>query len=299
MRRGVPTITANTLAFLIGRAWSEIRRNGLLTLASVANITVSLCVLGALFLAAVNLEHMANREAEKALLTVELSDDADHTQVEVDIYHDLRVDDVALITKEESLRAIFERYVPNAKAMDLVEDNPLPDTMRVRPVDPDDIPALAETLGPIEGIDRVRYGKEIITKLNVVSRSVKIAGVVLLTLMAFGMTLIVNATIRLTVYARRHEIRIMQLVGATNRFIKIPFVCEGIFHGLMGGIVAAGLVLGGYLQTVAYVDQHLAFIELLYGTKLIVLFGLGMVVGGVVVGGTGSAMSLRKYLRLT
>ncbi len=283
----------------MGRAWSAIRRNGLLTLASVANITVSLCVLGGMFLAAVNLEHMAQREADKALLTVELKDDADHTAVEVAIYQDLRVDDVALITAQENLQATLGRYVQDAKAIDLIETNPLPATMRVKPVDSHDIPALADTLGTIEGVERVRYGKEIIEKLNVVARSVKLSAIILLLLMAFGMTLIVNATIRLTVYARRREIRIMQLVGATNSFIKVPFICEGIFHGLLGGLLSAGLILGAYLRVVSYVDEHLAFIQLLYGAKLLVFFGVGLVIAGVVVGGTGSALSLRKYLRLT
>jgi cell division transport system permease protein len=112
------------------------------------------------------------------------------------------------------------------------------------------------------------------------------------------MMLIVNATIRLTVYARRREIRIMQLVGATNTFIRIPFICEGLFHGLLGGILSAGVVLLGYLEVVRYVDMHLAFIDMLYSTRFLVLFGLGMVALGALVGATGSAMSLRRYLRL-
>jgi cell division transport system permease protein len=110
--------------------------------------------------------------------------------------------------------------------------------------------------------------------------------------------LIVNATIRLTVYARRREIRIMQLVGATNGFIRMPFICEGLFHGLLGGIFAAAVCLLAYLEIVRYVDMHLSFIDLLYGTRLLVAFGLAMVAVGALVGGTGSAVSLRRYLRL-
>ena len=292
------TITASTVAFLIGQAWSAIRRNGLLTLASVSNIAVSLGILGGMFLAALNLEHVARREAEKAVVTVELEESAEDADVEVRIWQDPRVKEVDYVPKEEALKALFARYVDKPEALELLEGNPLPDAYRVRPVEPGDIDPLAASLGQLEGVAKVRYGKQVVEKILMLARSIQISGAALLVLMAFGMVLIVNATIRLTVYARRREIRIMQLVGATNSFIKLPFVCEGLFHGVAGGVLAAGLVLLGYVQVVGYVDRHLAFLELYYGTGFLVLFGLGMVALGALVGATGSATSLRKYLRL-
>ncbi|MGQ9731966.1 MAG: permease-like cell division protein FtsX [Candidatus Zipacnadales bacterium] len=294
---GGPTITPNTLSFLLGQAWSAIRRNGLLTLASVSNITVSLAILGGMFLAAVNLERMARKEAEKAVITVELTEEANDSEVEAAIWS-LSVEETDYITKEENLRRIFERYVPNPQAMKLLGRNPLPDTIRVRPVSPQEIDELAAAIEKLDGVARVRYGKQVVDKILVLARTVQVAGAVLLVLMAFGMILIVNATIRLTIYARRREIRIMQLVGATNTFIQIPFICEGLFHGLLGGLLAGAIVLLGYLKAIGYVDEHLQFIDLLYGTKLLVLFVGGMVIVGALVGATGSAISLRQYLRL-
>jgi len=294
----VPTITPNTIGFLLNQAWAAIRRNGLLTLASVSNITVSLAILGGMFLAAVNLQYLANLEAEKAVITVELKDSADDSQVEVAVWQDPRVDDVEYVSKEDNLRRIFERYVPNPQAVTLLGANPLPDTLRVRPASPRDIKAVAGVIEKLDGVAKVRYGQQVVEKILLLARSVQISGAVLLVLMAFGMLLIVNATIRLTIYARRREIRIMQLVGATNSFIRMPFICEGLFHGLMGGILAAGVVLLVYLEVIRFVDAHLAFIDLLYSTKIVVLFGLGMIAAGIAVGGTGSALSLRRYLQL-
>ena len=275
-----------------------IRRNGLLTVASIANIAVSLSVLGGLFLVALNLQRMARLEAEKAVVTVELKDDAEDAEVEAQVWQDPRVSETEYVTAEENLRKLFERYVPNPEALQYLDKNPLPDSIRVRPSSPQGIDELATGLEKIDGVERVRYGKEVVSKILVLARSIQISGTVLLVLMAFAMVLIVNTTIRLTIYARRREIRIMQLVGATNRFIKIPFVCEGLFHGLMGGILAASVVLLVYLEALRYVDTNLAFVQLLYSTRLLVLYGLGTVAVGILVGGTGSALSLRRYLRL-
>jgi cell division transport system permease protein len=298
MPQGGPTIAPNTIAFLLGQAWSGIRRNGLLTVASIANIAVSLSILGGLFLAAMNLERMARLEAEKAVITVELRDDAEDADVEAQIWQDPRVGETQYITAEENLRKIFERYVPNPEALQYLDKNPLPDSVRVRPASPGEIDDLAAQIEKIDGVEQARYGKEVVSKILMLARAIQISGAVLLVLMAFAMVLIVNTTIRLTIYARRREIRIMQLVGATNAFIKMPFICEGLFHGLMGGILAAAVVLLVYLEALGYVDANLGFIHLLYSTKLLVLFGLGTVLVGVVVGGTGSALSLRRYLRL-
>lgn len=267
-------------------------------MASVANIAVSLSILGGLFLTAMNLQRMARLEAEKAVITVELKEDAEDADVEAEIWQNPRVKDTAYITAEDSLKKLFQRYVPNPEALQYLDKNPLPDSIRVRPTSASEIDELAAAIERIDGVERVRYGKEVVSKILVLARAIQASGAVLLVLMAFAMVLIVNTTIRLTIYARRREIRIMQLVGATNSFIKVPFICEGLFHGLMGGVVAASVVLLVYLEVLRYVDANLDFIQLLYGTGLLVAFGLGTVLAGVLVGGTGSALSLRSYLRL-
>jgi cell division transport system permease protein len=297
MTRGVPTITPNTIAFLLGQAWSAIRRNGLLTLASVANIAVSLAVLGGMFLVSLNLQHMARAEARKAVITVDLKPGAKSADVEASIWKDPRVKDTQPVSAEESLRAIFAHYVPNPKAIAYMDKNPLPDSIRVQPALPEQIDAVAADLAKLPGVAKVRYGKEVVTKILMLARTIRASGLALLALMGFAMVLIVNTTIRLTIYARRREIRIMQLVGATNGFIRIPFLCEGLFHGLAGGIFAASLCLLGYLEILRYVDTNLAFIQLLYSPKLLVSFALAMVLAGVLAGGTGSVLSLKRYLR--
>ena len=115
--------------------------------------------------------------------------------------------------------------------------------------------------------------------------------------MGFGTLLIVSTTIRLTIYARRREIRIMQLVGATNWFIRLPFVIEGAFHGVVGGIFSTVLVLLSYAYVNAYIGQNLDFINLVYGTRFMVLFGLGTMLCGILFGAGGSYLGVHKYLR--
>ena len=267
-------------------------------MASVANIAVSLSVLGGVFLVALNLQHMARAEAEKAVITAELKSGTKSAEVEARIWKDPRVKDTQPISAEQSLKGIFARYVPNPKAIAYMDRNPLPDSIRVKPADPRQIDAIAADIQRIPGVAKVRYGKEVISKILMLAHTLQLSGTGLLVLMGFAMVLIVNTTIRLTIYARRREIRIMQLVGATNSFIKMPFVCEGLFHGLLGGVLAASIVLLAYLEVLRYVDANLAFIELLYSTRLLTLYALVTVAAGVLVGGTGSALSLRQYLRL-
>ena len=176
-------------------------------------------------------------------------------------------------------------------------ENPLPNAIIVTPGDPQDMAAIAEAARNLEGVAKVKYKEQITDKLLTLARGIKIAGVVSGLLMAAATLLIVSTTIRLTIYARRREIRIMQLVGATNWFIRLPFILEGGFHGVMGGAVSAVMVLAAYSWTNAYVDRHLGFLELVYDTRFAVLFGLGTLLCGVLFGVFGSLIGLSRYLR--
>jgi cell division transport system permease protein len=157
--------------------------------------------------------------------------------------------------------------------------------------------ALATAAGNIEGVAEVRYRQQITGKLLTLARGIKIAGVAAAILMGAATLLIVSTTIRLTIYARRREIRIMQLVGATNSFIRLPFILEGAFHGVAGGALSTVLVLASYAWVHSYVSQHLGFLELIYSTQFAVLFGLGTLIIGIAFGVLGSVIGLHSYLR--
>ena len=287
----------NTIEFLLQQSWEGIVRNGLVSLAAVSNIAVALVVLGAIVLTGLNLEYMASLQAEAAVITVDLVDRADAAEVEAALLRDLRVKKTRFVSKEEALREVAEQNQMDPVALTLIE-NPLPDSIRVYTVDPQDIPAVAAQAEKIAGVAEVRYGEQVTEKLLTLARGTKISGLVIGLIMGAATLLIISTTIRLTIYARRHEIRIMQLVGATNWFIRLPFMLEGILQGLAGAVIGIAVLLQAYSYAQGYIDKKLEFISLVYTPPALFLFAFGLLVTGVAFGAVGSAISLHRYLRV-
>ena len=298
----------NTIEFLLRQSWEGIVRNGVVSLAAICNITVALTVLGAIALAGMNLEHMAALQAEAAVITIDLADKADAAAVHAGLLSSRRVREAKFVSKDEALRQTWQQMgVPlpdpdpevGVKVLtEFLGVNPLPDSFRVKPTDPQDIPVVAAEAQNIPGVEEVRYGEQVTEKLLTLARGTRISGLVMGLIMSTASLLIISTTIRLTIYARRREIRIMQLVGATSWFIRIPFVLEGLVQGLLGGVAAIAILLPAYVYAQGYIDSNLEFIDLIYGPGPLAGFALGLVACGLVFGAAGSALSLRRYLRV-
>jgi len=293
----------NTVEFLLSEGWEAAVRNGLVTLAAISNTAIALLILGGLMLVGINVEHMAALQAQAAVITVELAEDADRPEVEKALWANPLVSDVKFVSKEEALRHTAESVGLNA---DLLETdiggeplfaNPLPDSFTVRTADPQDIPQVAREAGQIAGVAMVRYAQQVTEKLLALARGIRISGVVVGMLIAVATLMVISTTIRLTIHARRQEIRIMQLVGATNWFIRVPFIIGGVLDGLAGGAVAAAILLPMYSFVQDYVGENLQFVDLIYSTEALLIFGLGLVLCGVLFGAAGSLMSLHRYVR--
>ncbi len=298
-RRGAATTNLDTVEFLLQQAWQSITRNGLMALAAICNMVVAFAVLGGFVLLAWNLDHMARVQTEAAVINVEITEDAIPADVEAALNRDLRVKKTEYVRRKQAFDALADRMGYDKKALELLE-NPLPDSFVVWPNNPDDIPALAQDIRQIEGVNTgengVRYGGQVTEKLLVLARGVTISALALLVLLGAATLLIVGTTIRLTIYARRREIRIMQLVGASNWFIRVPFLIEGMLQGLTGAGVAAVLLLVGYSHICQYVGENLEFIDLVYTPEALGLFGIAIVLVGIVFGAAGAMLGLRRYL---
>ena len=286
----------NTLEFLVSQAGRSIRRNGLMTLAAICNMAVSLAILGAFALVAVNLDHMASMQANSTVVTVDLARGADAQAVQTALLADSRVAKVRYVSKNEALEELAKKDRMDIGALKLL-DNPLPDSVRVQARDPNQINGIVATAKAVQGVADVRYGGQVTEKLLAISRGVKKAGLILGIVLGFATLLVVNTTIRLTIYARRREVRIMQLVGATNWFIRMPFLLEGMFHGLIGGALAATLLLAGYSYASVRIAQTLSFLDLIVGGRALAAFGIGITLCGLAFGAVGALMGLQRYLR--
>lgn len=286
----------NTLEFLLHEAWLSMRRNGIITVAAVSNVAAVLIVVGVFLLLVVNVDQALGRQAQKAVLTVDLAPKAQPAQVQAAIMADKRVKNTAFVSKDDNLRDLAKAQGWDLRALRYLP-NPLPNCLKIEVVLPDDLPAVAAAVRPIQGVADVHYAQEVTLRLLHLIRGAKITGLALIIVLAVTSLGIIGTTIRLTIYARRREIRVMQLVGATNWFIRLPFLIEGAVCGLAGGLLAMILLMTGYSYLEDQASKSLPFMNLVFGSGPLALLGAFLVLGGVLFGLAGSMIATREYLR--
>lgn len=290
------TMKLNTVEFLLHEAWISMRRNGIITVAAVSNVTAVLIVCGVFLLVAANVDQALGRQASKAVLTVDLVSKAEPAQVKSKILADKRVKDVVFVSKEDNLHDLAVAQGWDLNALRLIP-NPLPNCLKVVVVRADDIPDVAKVVRTIKGVADVHYAQQVTLRLLTLIRGAKITGLVLVLVLAVASLGIIGTTIRLTIYARRREIRVMQLVGATNWFIRLPFLIEGGVCGLAGGLLSMVLLMVGYSYLAGEASRSLPFMSIIYGPRPLAVLAILMVLGGILFGIAGSLLATREYLK--
>jgi cell division transport system permease protein len=288
------TARLDILGYLVSEAWQSIRRHPLMSVASMSNVTVCLCLLGGFGLTVYNINHLVAGWAEEGQVLAYLAPGADRQQVERAILALPQVAGVERLSSQdalEALKAVFGSAVERYKGR-------LPEGYAIRPKNPALIPALDARVRRIEGVKDVAGGSEVLQRVLVLRRAVQWGGGVVSALLVFATFVVIQGTIRLTVYTRRREIRIMQLVGASNSFIRVPFVIEGLYYGLTGAVLAALLLIVAYFYVYDYAALNLRFMTLVYGTRLFAVGSLLLVALGAAFGAGGSLVSLRRFLTL-
>jgi cell division transport system permease protein len=296
------------LGFFLREALRALRRNAVPSFAAMATVLVTVLVLGVFIPVVQATTAGANDIRAKVLADVYLQPDAtamDITRVRRIIESETPgVGRVVFVSKEQAYREERKR---NPEAYDLLGANPLPDTFRVTPDKPDDITKVRDALAPLSpsgqrtvvdpAIDEVRNREEDTQKILSATRVVKLTMGLLAGLLALASLLLVANTIRLSLYARRREVEVMKLVGATDWFIRWPFVLEGMLVGALGGGMAI-LLLG--VVKVTLVDPLAEDFALIAAPETM-NFGLliGVLLGAAVgVSALGSGLSLRRFLRV-
>lgn len=295
---GEATMAHSGLEFILTETWTAIRRNLLVTLAAIGNMAVSVTILGAFALGAINLDYLASLQAKSAVISVYLEDDADAGAIEAKLYGDLRVKETEFVSKQQALQEWGAMTGVPPEKLQIIGD-PLPDLIRVRVVNPDDLAAVAEFAAQLEGVSEAPYNQPVTEKLVTLSHTIKVSGLVLGILLVAGTMLIVSTTIRLTIYARRREVRIMQLVGATDWFIRAPLLCEGAFQGIVGGLLASLFLVVSYVSLHSFLRETLEFIRIIYSGQFLAVFALGLILAGALFGTAGALLSTNRYLAET
>jgi cell division transport system permease protein len=200
------------------------------------------------------------------------------------------------ISKEEALHRLQQKLKMDISLTDL-PNNPLPNTFEIQLNNANKISRLAEAIKKMDYVEKVKYGEKIANKVLALNRAVHWVGSLVIIALLICTVFIISNTIRLTVYARRREIKIMQLVGAAFWFIRWPFIMEGMLQGVMGALPALLLVAGLYGLFVPQVQNNLPFIPLLSLTLIFNKMTTVALITGVAVGGIGSLISVNKYLQ--
>jgi cell division transport system permease protein len=295
--------------FFLREALRALRRNAVPSFAAVATVLVTVLVLGVFIPVVQATTGAANEIRSKVLVDVYLKNDASAADIDrvrrIVEQETPGVGRVEFISKQEAIRA--ERKAGRGDYYDLLGTNPLPDLLRVTPEKPEGIVQVRDSLAPMSpsgqrtvidsSIDEVQDRKENTDKILSATRVVKLTMGLLAGLLALASLLLVANTIRLSMYARRREVEVMKLVGATDWFIRWPFVIEGIALGALGGIVAILLLL---VAKIALVDPLIDQFSLLAAPTTINFGALAAVllIAAVGVSAAGSGLSLRRFLRV-
>jgi cell division transport system permease protein len=296
------------IGFFLHEATRSLKRNAIPSFAAMATVLVTVLVLGVFIPIVQATTGAANEVRQKVLVDVYLKTDAKQADIQR-VQDRLRNDTpyvgtVAFVSKE---KAYAQEKKRNPEAYELLGSNPLPDTFRVTPDTPGDVEKLRDALAPAAAngqraaidpsIDEVKNRRDDTQKILTATRVVKLAMGALAILLVLASILLIANTIRLSLFSRRREVEVMKLVGATDWFIRWPFIIEGIVMGALGGVLAILLLVVG---KIAFLDP-LANDFALIASPDTINFPLLVVVllaASVVVAAAGSGLSLRRFLRV-
>lgn len=297
-------MSMNNFKYSFSQAKKNIWRNGLMSLASLFTIASCLIILGIFTVLTMNVNHITAQIKDQCEIQLFVKKDTSDTRVRAiknEIAAIPNVKTAELFTKEDMLNRVkqdmFEGKEELASGFD--EDNPFSDSYKITL---NDIGQTSETVAQLEKIqdmDHVVNEQDFVNTVLAVSGVVKKASLIVMAILLIIAIVIISNTVKLTVFNRRKEINIMKYIGATNQFIRVPFVIEGILIGLLGSMVAFGLISWGYAAMEKFVLKMEINIFTLLPYQSIALIVAGIFLfTGCVIGMLGSLISMRKYLRV-
>ncbi len=309
----------SNIGYSLRECGHHFRRNWTTVLGAVVTIFLSLFIIGLYKHRSVMINSMLGGVEDSLTIQAFISDNADQATVEAfqqEVESWDSVESVTYKSKEEALEE-YRTSMSNRNASDAVAaldgENPLPASLVIRLTDAQQVQATAERIAGDDAFAQVRdgmddpessasedvlYGQGTVERLLEFTNYIRVAAVILVALLTFVAFVFINNTIRLAITARRREIAIMRLVGASNGFIRGPFVMEGVIEALIAAVLAIAALAGGVQAVMPVLASNLSFLSFdIPATMLYATFGALLVIG-VVIGLFGSAIAMRRYLRV-
>lgn len=293
----------NSWLYAVKQAFKQAFRNRAMSVASMFSITAMLLILGLFFILVVNI-NMVSETAKKQFDTIQvyLLDQTTYDQAKV-MLNDLNkmdgVKEASYLSNDQAMKNWRTKWGENAYLLDGLENNPLPNSLLVKVDKLEAADAVVTKLKTMEGIEDIKYYKDTVDQLMKVTHFIQIGAMIVITFLVIVSIVVVSNTIKLTVLAREREISIMKYVGATNWFIRGPFLIEGILIGIVSALISVGAVSFIYYKITQLIGQEIfvmlsttmvpgAFLD----TRLIWIF-LAL---GISIGACGSIISMRRFL---
>ena len=293
----------NSLVYNVKQGFTQILRNRGMSVASIFSILAMLFILGIFFVIVVNLNlftEVVKQDYDQ--IEVYLKDEVTVEQAETlmgQIKTHEGAEAVSYRSKDDALNIMKQRWGESAYLLDSLGDNPLPASILISVDSMENAQSVSEFAIALDGVEDVQYFRETVEKLTKVTNFLQIGAIVVMVFLIIVSVVVVSNTIKLTVFARSKEIKIMKYVGATNWFIRGPFMAEGIIIGIFAAIIStimASLLYGRIVagigtQVIAITSCPLISVGYMAGNMLIIFLALGISIGA-----WGSIISMRKFL---
>jgi len=291
------------ISFFLKEAFGSLRRNYFMTIAALVTVFLSIVVLGGVLVFVYTTDALLKEVEEKVEITVYLKTDPDPEpdQIKVmqaEIMSWPEVKSSVFVSKEDALDRLREEFKDNQEILDNLTGNPLPASFEIALVDPQMVDAVAIRFEGDPIVDEVRYGKELADKLFTFTAQARNFMLIFIVLLGIVAILLISNTIRLSIFARKREVEIMKLVGATNWFIRWPFLIEGVTVGFLGALAATVVVLVLNSVLVSRISDSMPFMAVPLDAVPNVMVTIMLLAVGVVIGAVGSGIGLRRFLKV-
>lgn len=303
----------SSIGYFFKESLQGFTRNLSTTLGSIITIFLSLLIIGIFLVGGVMVDRLLSSVEDEVSITAYVADDANQSDIDT-VMSDIRnmegVQSVSFTTKDQALDNFRNSMTSNPEIIDQLDGtNPLPASIEVELSDPQMVSTIADQIeadstyariceDPSDVRDSIHYGQETVSRLFTVVNYVRYIGVALIALLIFIALVFINNTIRLAILARRKEIAIMRLVGASNGFIRGPFLMEGALHAIIGSLLAVGVLQLLRMFAIPVLQDAVKFLTFdVSGTAYLLIY-VALVVAGLVVGLLGSTLAMRRYLKV-
>ncbi len=285
--------------FFLGEVLRNFTRNAGMQATAIGTVAITIVLLGAFLFVRATLAGVGTELLNQIEFSVYFASGATSDQeaaVRAALVHDPRVASVDFVSKKDGLRQLSAETHGSIDTS-LLTENPLPDKLRVRVTDPSSVPAIAAGARKLDGVANVVFPQTVIDRLLQLGNVLRRVGIGVIVVFLLVAGIIISNTIRLTVFARRREIAIMQLVGATNMYIRAPFICEGLLDGCIGALVAIVLLVAAHVALWPKLMQALPWVQLsATPVNAPMLLGELLVAGGAI-GVIASWISVGRHLK--